>query len=225
MRDINFLKDYKIAHRGIYDNKNISENSIFAFEKAIKKKEMIELDIHLTKDEKIVVFHDDTLDRMTNKKGNVYDYTLEELTTTKLVTGSTIPSLEEVLKLVDGKVPLLIELKIDFKNYKLEKELIKLLDNYNGEFAIQSFRPGTIIYFRIFRPKYIRGLLISKMSNLKYKSFKHLFMCKPDFINVNKNVLKNKKVKDYDGIKIVYNVDKKDMNNYSVKCDNIICNL
>ena len=225
MRDINFLKDYKIAHRGIYDNKKISENSIEAFKKAIKKNEMIELDIHLTKDEKIVVFHDDTLDRMTNKKGNVYDYTLEELTSIKLKSGFTIPSLEEVLKLVDGKVPLLIELKIDFKNYKLEKELIKLLDNYNGVFAIQSFRPGTIIYFRVFRPKYIRGLLISKMSNLKYKSFKHLFVCKPDFINVNKKILNNKKVKNYDGLKIAYNVDQEDKEIYSVKCDNIICNL
>lgn len=225
MRNIKFLKDYKIAHRGIYDNKNISENSIFAFEKAINKKEMIELDIHLTKDEKIIVFHDDTLERMTNKKGKISDYTLEELTSTKLITGSTIPSLEEVLRLVQGKVPLLIELKIDSNNYKLEKEVIKILDNYNGEFAVQSFRPGTIIYFRIFRPKYIRGLLISRISNMNYKSFKHIFMCKPDFINVNKNVLSNKKVKDYDGIKIVYNVDKKDAKNYSVKCDNIICNI
>ena len=52
MREIRFLKEYKIAHRGIYNNKNISENSILAFEKAMNRKEMIELDIHLTKDEK-----------------------------------------------------------------------------------------------------------------------------------------------------------------------------
>ena len=225
MREIKFLKEYKIAHRGIYNNKNISENSILAFEKAMNRKEMIELDIHLTKDEKIIVFHDDTLDRMTNKKGNIKDYTLKELTSTKLLTGSTIPSLDDVLKLVDGKVPLLIELKIDSKHYKLEKELIKVLDNYKGEFAIQSFRPGTIIYFRIFRPKYIRGLLISKMNNMKYKSLRLLNMCKPDFINVNKNILNNKKIKNYDGVKIVYNVNKDEQNKYSVKCDNIICNI
>ena len=225
MRDIDFLKNKKIAHRGIYDNKVVPENSIMAFEKAIDKKEMIELDVHLTKDDKVVVFHDDTLDRMTNKKGNIKDYTLEELNSIKLVGGFTIPTLSEVLKLTQGKVPLLIELKIDQKNYKLEKEVIKLLDDYKGEFAIQSFRPSTIIYFRIFRNNYIRGLLISKLTNIKYKSIKKINVCKPDFINVNKNIFNNKKVKEFDGIKIVYNLDKKDLKDYSVKCDNTICNI
>lgn len=224
MRNIDFLKR-KIAHRGIYDNKLVPENSILAFEKAINKKEMIELDVHLTKDNYVVVFHDDTLDRMTNKKGNIKDYTLEELNSIKLVGGSTIPTLSEVLKLTQGKVPLLIELKIDQKNYKLEKEVIKLLDNYKGEFAIQSFRPSTIIYFRIFRNNYIRGLLISKLTNIKYKSIKKINACKPDFINVNKNIFNNKKVKEFEGIKIVYNLDKKEEKDYSVKCDNTICNI
>lgn len=223
--NINLLKEMKIAHRGLYNNKDIPENSIKAFKKAITHNEIIELDIHLTKDNKIVVFHDDKLDRMTKEKGNIKDYTLEELSLLKLLnTDSTIPSLEDVLRLVDGKVPLLIELKDDKnKNYRLERELSKLLDNYNGIFFIQSFKPSSLIYFRIFRNKYIRGLLISKRSILVYKSLKLFKMCKPDFINVNKNIIS--KFDSFSGLKIVYNVDKKEALKYKDKCDNIICNI
>ena len=71
MKDLDFLKNKIIAHRGIFDNKKVPENSIKAFKDAVNKKHTIEFDIHLTKDNKIVVFHDDTLDRMTNKTGSI----------------------------------------------------------------------------------------------------------------------------------------------------------
>ena len=220
-----FLKDNIIAHRGIYDNKKVIENTIAAFKKAINKGYTIELDLHLTKDNKVIVFHDDKLDRLTNEKGILKDKTYEELKEIKLINGDTIPLFEDVLSLVDGKVPLLIELKDDRKDHELEKEVSKILDNYNGLFAIQSFRPSTIIHFRIFRNKFIRGLLISPKSILKYKSLRKIILCDPDFINVNKTLLNNKKIKDFDGIKLAYVVDKSEKDKYSDKCDNMICNI
>ena len=94
-KDLSFLKQNLIAHRGIFDNEKVPENSIKAFMNAVNKKYIIEFDIHLTKDNKIVVFHDDKLDRMTNKKGFIKDYEFEELRKTRLLnTKYFIPSLD-----------------------------------------------------------------------------------------------------------------------------------
>lgn len=225
MKNINFLKDNIIAHRGVFDNKKVVENTIGAFIKAINKKYVIELDIRLTKDNKIVVFHDDKLNRLSNEKGYVKNKNLEELKKIKLLnTDNYIPTFDEVLNLVNGKVPLLIELKSE-KGYVLEKETIKRLNDYDGEFAIQSFRPSSIIYLRLFKNDFIRGLLISPKSIIKYRSLKLLDFCKPDFININKKLLNNKTIKNYNGIKLVYLIDKNEKNKYSDKCDNMICDI
>ena len=146
----NFLKNNIIAHRGIYDNKKIFENSLEAFKKAIDKGYAIELDLRLTKDNKIVIFHDDKLERLTNEKGYIKDKNFIELEKIKLINNSKIPTFKEVLDLVNGKVPLLIELKSNIKGTRLEKEVVKELKNYKGEYAIQSFNPRTILWFRIF---------------------------------------------------------------------------
>lgn len=225
MKNINFLKNNIIAHRGIFDNKKIVENTIGAFKKAINKKYIIELDVRLTKDNKLVVFHDEKLNRLTKEKGYIKNKTLKELKSIKLLnTDNYIPTLDEVLSLVNGKVPLLIELKSE-KGYVLEKETIKLLNNYNGEFAIQSFRPSSIIYLRLFKNDYIRGLLISPKSIIKYRSLKYLDFCKPDFVNINKKLLNNKTIKKYKGVKLVYLIEKNEKDKYCDKCDNMICNI
>ncbi len=226
MKNSDFLKNSIIAHRGIYDNKKVIENTISSFIKAINKGYAIELDLHLTKDNKIIVFHDDKLERLTNDKGYIKDKTIKDIKNLKLLnTDNYIPSFDEVLSLVNGKVPLLIELKNDRDDFKLEKEVIKQLNNYEGEFAIQSFRPRTILYFRIFKKSFIRGLLISQNSNKKYNSLKKINICKPDFINVDKKMLDNNIVKDFNGIKLAYTLEKKEKNIYSDKCDNMICNI
>lgn len=217
----NFLKDSVIAHRGIYDNKKIVENTIPAFKKAISKGYAIELDLHLSKDNKIIVFHDDTLDRLTDKKGKVESLPLEEIKKLKLLNVASIPTLEEVLELVKGKVPLLIELK-DSRGFTLEKEVSKMLENYKGEFAIQSFDPRTVLWFRLFKKDITRGLLIGPRS---VGSFKMICTCKPDFINVNKVLLDDKKVKKFNGLKLAYLIDKEEKDKYNDKCDNMICNI
>ena len=217
----NFLKNSVIAHRGIYDNKKTYENSLEAFKKAIDKGYAIELDLRITSDNKIIVFHDDTLDRLTDSKGKIELLTLDEIKKIKLINGTSIPTFDEVLDLVSGKVPLLIELKT-IKGFRLEKEVSKRLSDYHGEYAIQSFNPKTIIWFRLFKKDITRGLLISPRT---IKSLKIIGVCKPDFINVNKSILDNEGIKDFKGIKIAYVIDKKEKNNYNDKCDNMICNI
>ena len=109
---MSFLSTKPISHRGVHDNDKVPENSIEAFKLAIKKGYIIELDVHLLKDNEIVVFHDDNLLRMTGVNKKIKNTTYKELQELKLLdTRYKIPKLIDVLNLVDGKVPLLIELK------------------------------------------------------------------------------------------------------------------
>ena len=116
------IKKLCIAHRGLYDEK-IPENSMKAFEKAVSKNIPIEFDIHVLKDKNIVVFHDDNLYRMTGVDKKLIECTYEDIKNYKLKnTKETIPLLKDVLKMVNGKVLLDIELKSDHKLYDLENE-------------------------------------------------------------------------------------------------------
>ena len=129
------------AHRGLFDNKKIVENTISAFKKALKSSFDIELDIRLTKDNKIIVFHDDNLKRLTGVDRLVSDMTYDELKNVKLLdTDEVIPTLEEVLNLVSGKVTLLIEIK-DYLSKGMLNKLDRLLLDYNGRVLLQSFNP------------------------------------------------------------------------------------
>ena len=191
------MNELKIAHRGLH-NTLVPENSLGAFKEAIKNNYMIELDIHLTKDNKIVVFHDDNLKRMTNIDKKICECTYEELKTIKLLdTKYTIPLLSEVLNLVNGKVPILIEIKYDQKIGLLEHELMKILDNYNGNIYLQSFRIRTYLWFKLRKYPYKNGLLIKKRKHsiCYLYIFLILKIFKSDFISVSFNILNNKYIK------------------------------
>lgn len=157
----NFLLENLIAHRGYFDLKeNIPENSIKAFEKAIKYKYIIELDVYLTKDNEIVVFHDNNLKRACGINKDIEHCTYKELKRLYLFnTSSKIPLLKQVLELVNNKVPIIIEIKGNNKYGGIEHFLIKLLDNYKGRYAIQSFNPFHILWFKKNRPSVPRGLI------------------------------------------------------------------
>lgn len=196
MKDLKFLKQNLIAHRGIHINE--PENSTKAIKEAIKKNYTVEFDVHLLKDGTIVVFHDDNLKRMTGINKKLKDCTYEEIKNIKLLnTNNHIPTLKEILKEVDGKVPIIVELKYDRRVGKLEKELVKILDNYKGKFCIMSFNPLSIRWFKKHKPEYIRGLLIShKTKKKRFLSNKiMIFLSKPDFISCNYKLYKNKKIK------------------------------
>ncbi|MBR3049452.1 MAG: glycerophosphodiester phosphodiesterase [Bacilli bacterium] len=232
--DIKDLKNKVIAHRGIHNNKTVPENSIKAFEKALKKNIPIELDVHILKDNTLVVFHDDNLKRMTHINKKIRDYTYPELEKiTLLDTNYKIPTLKEVLNLVNGKVLLLIELKNDYRTNIMCTEVCKLLDNYKGEFIIQSFYPNIIRWFKKHKPEYIRGLLITN-------NYKHHFLrrfvksdfiinyCSPNFLSVTKKLLSNKQIKKQKSKDIpifTWTINNKnELNKYKDKADTFICN-
>ncbi len=200
MKDLDFLKESLIAHRGVHID--APENTISAFKKAIKKNYIIEFDVHLLKDNTIIVFHDNNLKRMIGEEKRLKDCTYDDIKDLKLLDSDChIPTLKEVLELVDSKVPIIVELKSDRKVGLLETELVKQLDNYKGKFCVKSFNPLSIIWFKKHRPNYIRGLLVSNkkrsISNLICRSKLSLFLSKPDFISCNYKLHNNKKILKY----------------------------
>lgn len=191
MKDLEFLKQSLIAHRGYFDKTiGIPENSLPSFSRAIENGFIIELDVHILKDKNIVVFHDDDLNRMTGVNKKIKELTYEEISKLRLdETDNKIPLLTEVLNLVSGKVPIIIELKYDAKYGKLESELVKILSNYKGKFVVKSFNPLSVFWFKKHYPEIIRGQLAEgyKNSNKSFiekyflKNMWFNFITKPDF--------------------------------------------
>lgn len=163
-----------VAHRGLW-NEKVSENSMEAFRLALKNKVAIELDIHLTKDNDLVVIHDEKLERLTGKEGIVEHLTTKELQENyKLLDGQTIPRFEEVLSLVNEQVPILVELKVYEKNYKpLAKKAEEVLSKYikdKKNIVLISFDPRSLWPFK--HKGYIRLLLVAKSDEYTFTWFK-----------------------------------------------------
>ena len=156
---ISWIKETPIAHRGVH-TKDIPENSLSAFENALKNNYAIELDVQFTKDKEVVVFHDENLKRMTNDTRNIEDVNYDELKNLRLGnTNEIIPTLEEVLELVDSKVAILIEIK-DCKDYiELSEKTYEILKGYEGNYAIQSFNPFILEWYKNNASEVVRGQL------------------------------------------------------------------
>jgi len=167
-----FKESYIIAHRGIHNNKTIYENTLESFKPAIKQKLIIELDIRLTKDKQIIVFHDNNTKRITKQNKIVEENTYQELNNQDIIH---IPLLSEVLKLVDGKVPLLIEIKPSNQAGELETILMKILKTYKGQYAIQSFSPKVLYWFKRNYPNILRGQLSSFLEDEHIKKISTSF--------------------------------------------------
>lgn len=202
-----WLVETPIAHRGLHD-KTSPENSLSAFSKAIEKGYGIELDVQLLADGTVAVFHDTTLSRMTENDGYLKFLNKEDLKALKLKGSKEhIPTLDEVLKLVDGQTPILIEIKNTSKKVgKLEQNVINLLKDYKGEYAVQSFNPYSLQYFKNHAPNVCRGQLsgflkgeklgwITKMV-LKHMKLNKSVSC-PHFIAYETQYLPNRFVKKY----------------------------
>lgn len=167
-----------VAHRGLH-NSTIPENSLAAFENAAKHGYPAELDIHMLKDGGIAVLHDDTLNRMTGKDGAIADLKTEDLKKIKLFdrngvpTDQSIPTLEETLKMAEGSLPLLIELKPPCgygpeQTGAFEDRIAKLMRDYKGDYAFISFNPHTLRALKKRMPWAHFGILVGNWTKEEF---------------------------------------------------------
>lgn len=154
---------YRIAHRGLFNNiTSAPENSLAAFQKAVDAGFGIELDVQLTKDREVVVIHDGDLHRTSGVNEKISDCTYAMLQEYRLFrSDEKIPKFSDVLSLVNRTVPIIVELKNSSSSDYAElcERTAACLDTYNGIFCIESFNPMIVHWFRINRPKYLRGFL------------------------------------------------------------------
>lgn len=162
--ELQLLKSKKYAHRGLHDiQKGIPENSLMAFSLAAEKGYAIELDVHISKDGALVVEHDDTLERTCSSSLTIEENDWSALKDLRLEgTEERLPLLSEVLALVGGRVPLLIEAKVAKGSHtRLAKALAEMLKGYQGLYCIESFDPRPLYWLRKNAPHIIRGQLAS----------------------------------------------------------------
>ena len=181
------------AHRGLHDhNDKVPENSLEAFRLACEHGYGIELDVQLTKDRQVVVFHDETLKRMCAQPGCVRDYTFQELQSFALAkTEQKIPLFSEVLSLINNRVPLIVEIKIHENSTTVCEKVNELLKQYQGPYCIESFHPFALRWYKKNRSDVFRGQLSTnfhkseKERKLSYFFAQHLLFnafSRPDFI-------------------------------------------
>lgn len=193
-----------IAHRGLYDDHS-PENSRAAYEKAIEKNIPIEMDVQLTKDLIPVCFHDDNISRMTGVDSLIWDMTYEELSKVRLSgTDEKIMTFAEFLTFVNGRTPVLIEVKSQRVKKTIADKMIPLLENYRGEFAVQSFDPLIMAEFAKKKPEWTRGQLVDKDRHkgripllIDFMLWHAMFnvIVHPDFINMNLRYLPVKRMR------------------------------
>ena len=195
--DMSEIRRYDYARRGFFDPvKKIPENSMAAFRAAVEHGYGMTMDVRITRDGIPVLFHDQRLYRMTGIDGTVENSTLAELRELKLErTDEGIPTLEEALQMVDGRVPVILELHVCEGNQEALCELTcDVLDVYEGVFAVQSFDPRVLRWFRQQRNEYIRGQMVdysyssgttirSRVWDLFCASLFMNFLTEPDMIS------------------------------------------
>lgn len=200
-----------IAHRGLH-SEFIPENSLEAFKEAIKNNYVIELDVHLTKDNYVVVFHDDNLKRMTGVNKLIKECTLSEIKEYNLVNSKyKIPTLEEALELVNGKTAILLEIKTDNSVGLLEKRVHEMIKEYSGIIYFQSFRIRTCIWLKLH--KYKCGPLVGSKKKKIYYWYISLLVriLKFDFISISISNLSNKYLKKVNQPKLVWTIRNEDI--------------
>lgn len=195
------FKGVYYAHRGLFDNDgDAPENSLKAFELAAKAGYGMEMDVQVTKDGVPVVFHDFTLERMCGKEGKVCDYTWQELKDFTLAKSrETIPLFADVLKVVGGRVPLIVEIKVEWMDLSVCPAADELLRSYQGLYCIESFNPLVLLWYRRNHREIVRGQLSDgfvKASRLKeswhllvqnflLQNLLFNWLTKPDFVAYN----------------------------------------
>lgn len=197
LRALDWLAARPIAHRGLHDKaKGVIENTESAFAAAIRHGYAIECDLRITRDGEAVVFHDETLDRVTTDMGPVKERKLAELKRATVKAGhDRIQTFAELLEQVDGAVPLVVELKSHWDgDDALAARALAQLENYRGPHALMSFDPGLVEALRRRSPATVRGIAADRATDPYYdflppeplrelRNFSHLARTEPHFVS------------------------------------------
>ncbi len=197
LRALDWLVARPIAHRGLHDKaKGVIENTESAFAAAIAHGYPIECDLQIAGDGEAVVFHDDTLDRVTSESGPVKARSTAELKRVAFKGArDRIQTLAELLEQVDGRVPLVIELKSRWDgDVALAVRALAVLATYRGPYGLLSFDPDLIEALRLHSPATVRGIAADRAVDryydflplarrLELRSFSHLDRTEPHFIS------------------------------------------
>lgn len=188
--DVTWVRAVPIAHRGLHDER-LPENSLGAFEAAAAHGFAIELDVQLTADEKVVVFHDENTLRMTGCDLDIVAASFAQIADQKLANSAySVPQLMDVLRLIDCRVPILVELKTGREHEALCRQVASELAQYRGAYAVQSFDPRIVGWFKRNVPDAPRGQLGAKslgdgvpfLVNLLLAVMVTNVLTRPDFI-------------------------------------------
>jgi len=169
MRAPAWLTERPIAHRGYHDTAvGRIENTLAAARAAVERRFAIEVDLQLTADGEVVVFHDDTVDRLIEASGRVDGFALAALQALRFRRGSdAIPTLKELLATVAGAVPLVLELKSEFKgDRRLERATAPILAAYAGPCVVMSFDPDSMAEMKQLAPAIPRGIVADRYVDL-----------------------------------------------------------
>ncbi|EJM98088.1 glycerophosphodiester phosphodiesterase [Phyllobacterium sp. YR531] len=195
MPSIDWLTKTPIAHRGLHDlNNKRWENTLSAFDAAASAGYAIECDVHLSADGKAVVFHDGTLDRVAGQKGNIDELTAQQAGEIRIGgTKDRIPTLADSLKLIDGRVPIVIELKgIAGRDDGLVKAVASDLAAYDGQAAIMSFDHHLIRLFGKDAPGIPAGLTAEGLRDEDIEAHFSMLAYEIDFVSYNVHHLENR---------------------------------
>ncbi|TVV76153.1 glycerophosphodiester phosphodiesterase family protein [Sphingomonas solaris] len=182
-----FLRGRSFAHRGLH-GAGVIENSRAAFRAAIAVGHGIECDVQAAQGGEAFVFHDDTLDRLTGESGALADRAAATLDTVALSgTDEMLPRLTEMLALVSGRVPLLIEVKAGHGGIgPLCVSVRRALEGYRGPVAVMSFNPEVGRWFADHAPRLTRGLVVSEQGKPRLRGtaerWLSLWRARPDFL-------------------------------------------
>ncbi len=233
-----FLKTLPVAHRGLHDDA-APENTLSAFRAAIQLGYAVETDVRLSKDGELVIYHDDVLSRLTQSNRKVIDCTIDELKKLLIEDKEPIPTLQEFLDCIGGRVPILLEIKpVPEANTKeFIAKIAAAFDCYEGEYAVQSFNPSYVKAYKKLRPAVPCGILATAGSTkadynnspvwrLKAYAVKHMSFnrsLKPDFISYCFSHYPTRATEKYKGIKLGWTVRSPQDEEYARKyADNII---
>lgn len=221
---LDFLLKQKFVNKGVYNNKNVIENTLPAFDLAIKGNFGICFRVRCTKDNKVIVYDDENFARLLKVKDSVESVNYDDIA---YLSSYHVPLLEEVLNFINDKTPVIINLASVYDK-KMTKEILTILDKYHGRFAIVSNNSKTISYFNKVRENYILGEIVSKQKPSIYSlgNFIAHYMIKTDFKSVNIKHYNSSELLNFKKLEVpligYLITDQRQLNSYNDYFDNIV---